>query len=102
MPGLEGKHYNVVCARFQEWKEYHGFKHALSFERIEVCLSPTYCFLIDTNISTDLRPTTRHCELRYPRSVLPSTRISGRAVPRVSEPCSRARASYPMHESRRP
>jgi hypothetical protein len=102
MPGLEGKHYNVVCARFQEWKEYHGFKHALSFERIEVCLSPTYCFLIDTDISTDLRPTTRHCELRYPRSVLSSARISRRAMPRVSEPCSRARASYPMHESRRP
>lgn len=58
MPGREGKHYNVVCARFQEWKEHHGFKHALSFKRIEVCLSLAHRFLIATNISADLRPPT--------------------------------------------
>ncbi|KAH6962926.1 hypothetical protein DER45DRAFT_534160 [Fusarium avenaceum] len=37
MSSFEAEHYNVVCARFKEWKEHHGFKHALSFKRIETC-----------------------------------------------------------------
>ncbi|KAM0242860.1 hypothetical protein ACHAP5_007194 [Fusarium lateritium] len=37
MPSPEGEHYKAVCMRFKEWKEHHGFQHALSFERIEAC-----------------------------------------------------------------
>jgi hypothetical protein len=100
MPDLGGERYNLVCNRFKDWKEHHGFKHALTFKRIEVCLSPTYRFLTDTNISTDLHPTTRYYELRYPRPILSSKRVSGQAMHRICEPCSRARVSHPMHERR--
>ncbi|KAM0290848.1 hypothetical protein ACHAO9_004775 [Fusarium lateritium] len=37
LPSPEGEHYKAVCMRFKEWKEHHGFQHALSFERIETC-----------------------------------------------------------------
>ncbi|WZH45607.1 hypothetical protein QYS62_006671 [Fusarium acuminatum] len=37
MPDLGGERYNLVCNRFKDWKEHHGFKHALTFKRIETC-----------------------------------------------------------------
>ncbi|KAF4996627.1 hypothetical protein FGRMN_4373 [Fusarium graminum] len=30
-------HFADFCKRFRDWKEYHGFEHALSFSRVEGC-----------------------------------------------------------------